>query len=72
MFAGSSLAEERVERVVSSTDSLVTRHLTIGLNAVLQTVQLPTSIAHLDTSLTDMDRDTLTPFEGFSLIFVEE
>lgn len=27
---------------------------------VLQTVELPTTVAHLDTGLADVDRDTLT------------
>ena len=60
VFAGASLTEERVERVITASDCLITWHLSIRLYAVLQTVQLPTGIAHLDTGLADMDRDTLT------------
>ena len=60
VFAGSSLTEERVERVVSSSDCLVARHLTIRLDAVLQTVQLPAGVAHLHSGLADMDADALT------------
>jgi len=60
VFASSSLAEERVERVISSSNGLVTRHLTIRLDAVLQTVQFPAGIAHLDSGLADMDADALT------------
>jgi len=60
VFAGSSLAEEGVEGVVSSSDGLVTRHLTVRLDAVLQAVELPAGIAHLDSGLADMHRDTLT------------
>ena len=60
MLAGACLGEEGVEGVVTTTDSLVRGHLTIRLDAMLEAVQLPAGIAHLDTSLANMDRDTLT------------
>ena len=60
VFAGSSLAEECVEGVVSTSNGLVTRHLTIRLDAMLQTVQLPAGVAHLDSGLADMDADAFT------------
>jgi len=60
VFAGSCLTEERVERVVSPSDRLVAWHLTIGLDAMLQTVQLPAGVAHLHSGLADMDADALT------------
>jgi len=60
MLASASLAEEGVEGVVSTSDGLVTGHLAIRLDSVLQTVQLPASIADLDTGLSDMDGDTFT------------
>ena len=60
MFASSSLAEERVEGVVSSPDGLVTGHLAIRLDPVLQTVQLPAGIADLDSGLANVYADTLT------------
>jgi len=60
VFASPSLTEERVEGVVSTSNGLVTRHLTIRLDSVLQTVQLPTRIAHLHSGLADMDTDALT------------
>ena len=60
MFASSSLTEEGVEGVVSTSDGLVTGHLTIWLDAVLQTVQLPACIAYLSSGLANVDRDTFT------------
>ena len=60
MFPGSGLAEEGVEGVVAASDGLVRGHLAIGLDAVLQAVQLPACIAHLDSGLADVDRDTFT------------
>ena len=60
VLAGTGLTEEGVEGVVSTSDGLVTGHLTIRLDAVLQAVQLPAGIAHLDSGLADMDRDTFT------------
>ena len=53
------LREEGVEGVVSSPDGLVAGHLAIGLDAVLEAVELPTGVTYLGSSLTDMDRDTL-------------
>jgi len=59
VFAGARLSEERVERVVSSSDCLVTRHLAIRLDAMLKTVQLPAGVAHLHSGLADMNADAL-------------
>mmetsp|Transcript_52419 Transcript_52419/g.156418 ORF Transcript_52419/g.156418 Transcript_52419/m.156418 type:complete len:286 (-) Transcript_52419:111-968(-) len=53
------LAEEGVEGVVTTADGLVARHLTIGLDAVLEAEQLPAGVADLDASLADMDADAL-------------
>ena len=64
VFASTSLTKERIERVVGSPNALVTGHLTIRLDAVLKTVQLPAGIAHLDSGLADMDRDTFTLKRG--------
>ena len=60
MFPGSSLTEEGVEGVVTTSDGLVTWHLTIRLDTVLETVQLPAGITDLDSGLSDVDRDTFT------------
>jgi len=63
VFAGSGLAEKRVERVVASADGLIRGHLSIGLNSVLQAVQFPAGIAHLDTGLADMNGNDLSHCE---------
>ena len=60
VFSGSSLTEEGVEGIVSSSKSLVTGHLSIRLDPMFQAVKLPAGIANLDTGLTDVDGDTLT------------
>ena len=60
MFARTSLTEERVEGIIPTTDGLVAGHLSIRLDAVFQTVELPASIAHLHASLANMDADALT------------
>ena len=60
MLAGASLAEEGVEGVVTAADGLVGGHLTVGLDAMLQAVQLPAGVADLDSGLADVDGDTLT------------
>ena len=63
VFSRAGLAEERVERVVRSTDRLIGGHQTIGLNAVLEAVQFPARVTHLATGLADMDGDDFSHFE---------
>lgn len=60
VLASSSFAEEGVERIITTSDGLVTWHLTIRLDTVFETVQLPAGITDLDTGLSDMDGDTFT------------
>ena len=60
MFTGACLTEEGVEGVVTAADGFITWHLTIRLDAMLQTVQLPAGVANLDTGLTGVDTDTFT------------
>lgn len=60
MFPSTSLTEEGVEGVVPSSNGLIAGHLTVRLDAVLKAVELPTCIANLGASLTNVDRDTLT------------
>ena len=55
MFATTSFGEECLERIVS--ESLVRGHMPIRLDTMLQAVELPTSIAYLDSSLSDMNGD---------------
>merc|ERR1711976_659472 len=47
MFASTSLTEEGVEGVITTSNGLVTGHLAIRLDTVLQAVQLPAGISHL-------------------------
>lgn len=55
MFSSPSFTKEGVERVVSTSNCLVTWHLTIRLNAMLQTVQFPAGISYLNASLANMN-----------------
>jgi len=63
VLASTSLREEGVEGIITSTDGLVGGHLTIGLDAVLEAVKLPAGVSGLDTALTNVDRKALTHFE---------
>ena len=60
VLASSGLAEEGVEGIITTSDGLVRGHLTIRLDSMLQTVQLPTGVSDLDSGLADMDGDTFT------------
>ena len=57
VFPCAGLAEEGVERVVSTSDGFVARHLTVWLDSMFKTVQLPASVAHLDTGLANVNGD---------------
>ena len=60
VLASTSLGEEGVESIITTTDGLVRRHLTVGLNTVLKAEELPAGVTNLDTGLTDVDRNDLT------------
>ena len=60
VLPSSSLTEEGVEGIISSSNGFVTGHLSVWLNPMLQTVELPAGIANLDSSLAHVDGDTLT------------
>eukprot|EP00116_Pleurobrachia_bachei_P000661 sb/3460923/ len=60
VLSSSSLAEEGVEGVISTSDGLVRGHLTVGLDTVLQAVEFPAGITNLDSGLSNVDRDTFT------------
>ncbi len=59
MLAGTSLGEEGVEGVISSSQRLVGGHLPVGLDAMLQAVELPAGVADLAAGLADVDGDAL-------------
>ncbi len=68
IFASSSITEEGGERVIMATHWCVGGHLAVGLDTVFQTVQLPAGVPHLDASLANVDRDTLTLWRGNRLL----
>jgi hypothetical protein len=72
VLASACLAEERAEGVVATTDGLVGGHLTIGLDAMFQAVQLPACIADLNSSLTYVDRQTLTLQQSMAMWFMSK
>jgi len=60
MLASTSLAEECVERIITTADSLVTGHLAIWLNAVLKAKELPARIPDLNSTLADVEAQSFT------------
>jgi hypothetical protein len=63
VLTGTGFGEEGVERVITTTDGLVRRHLTVRLDTVFQAEQFPAGVTDLDTGLTDVDADSFTHFE---------
>jgi len=55
VLTGTSLGEEGVESVVTTSDGLIGRHLTVRLDSVLEAVKLPAGVTDLDTGLSDVD-----------------
>ena len=62
VLAGTSLGEEGVEGIITTTDGLVRWHLSVWLDTVLEAEELPAGITNLDTSLTDVDGNDLSHF----------
>jgi hypothetical protein len=59
VLASTSLGEEGVESVVTAADGLVTGHLAIWLDAMLEAEKLPASISNLHTTLTNVKTECL-------------
>merc|ERR1719158_885106 len=57
MLAGASFREECGEGIILWLSSFNSRKLTIRLDAVLHAVELPAGVAHLDSSLSNMNGD---------------
>jgi hypothetical protein len=55
VLTSTSLGEEGVEGIVTTTDRFIGWHLTIRLDSVLKAEEFPTGVTHLDTGLTDVD-----------------
>jgi len=60
MLSCTGLREKSVECIVTSSDGLVARHLTIWLNAMLEAEELPACISDLDTTLTEVQAQNFT------------
>ena len=65
VLTGTSLGEEGVESVITTTDGFVGWHLTVRLDSVLEAEKLPAGVTDLDTALSDMDRNNFSHDEKF-------
>ena len=57
VFTSTSLGEEGVEGIVTTTDRFIRWHLTVRLDSVLEAEKFPAGVTDLDTGLTDVDRN---------------
>ena len=64
VLSGTSLGEEGVEGIITATDRLVGRHLTIRLDTMLEAEEFPAGVTNLDTGLTDVDRNNFSHCDG--------
>ena len=60
MLSSTSLGEEGVEGIITTTDGFIGWHLTVWLDSVLEAEELPACVTNLDTGLTDVDRNNLS------------
>lgn len=60
VLSSSGFREESVEGIITTTDSFIRWHLSVWLNSVFKTEQLPAGITDLDTSLTNVYGDDLS------------
>jgi len=67
VLTGTSLGEEGVESIITTTDGFVGWHLTIWLDSVLKAEELPAGVTNLDTGLTDVDRNNFSHCKGVFL-----
>ena len=73
VFTSTSLGEEGVESIVTTTDGLVGWHLTVWLDTVLEAEELPAGVTDLDTSLTDVNRNDFSHFDvRFKFVFEKD
>ena len=64
VLTGTSLGEEGVESVITTTDGFIGWHLTVWLDSVLEAEELPAGVTNLDTGLTDVDRNNFSHCDG--------
>jgi hypothetical protein len=60
VFTSTSLREEGVESIITTTDGLIGWHLTVWLDTVLKAEEFPAGVTNLDTGLSDVDRDNFS------------
>jgi hypothetical protein len=57
MLSSTSLGEEGVESIITTTNGFIRWHLTVWLDTVLEAEELPAGVTNLNTGLTNMDRN---------------
>jgi hypothetical protein len=60
VLSSTCFREEGIEGVVTTSDGLITGHLPVRLDTMLEAEKFPTCISDLHTSLADVDADSLT------------
>jgi len=60
VLASTSLGEEGVESIITTTDGLVGGHLTVRLDTMLKAEELPAGVAHLAAALAHHDGENFT------------
>ena len=71
VLARTSLREEGVQRIIATSDGLVQEHLSISLDTVLEAVPFPAGITDLDTSLTNVVRNSFMHVDLFKGVLCE-
>jgi len=67
VLTSTSLGEEGVESVITTTDGFIGWHLTVRLDSVLKAEEFPAGVTNLDTGLTDVDGNDFSHLMGVVL-----
>ena len=67
VFTSTSLGEEGVEGIVTTTDGFIGWHLTVWLDSVLEAEKFPAGVTDLDTGLTDVNGNDFSHLRGVVL-----
>ena len=51
VFSGSGFTEESVKGIITTSDGFVRWHLSVRLDSVFKTIEFPTGVTNLDTTL---------------------
>ena len=72
VLTSTSLGEEGVEGIITTTNGFIGWHLTIWLDSVLKAEKFPAGVTYLDTGLSDVDGNNFSHCDVSVAVLVEK